>query len=55
MNDHIGIRQSEADDQLKKYEIISKTSEVLQKRISEIQERNAQASKATGEIEKMLE
>ena len=54
LSEHIGIRQSEADDQLKKFEILSKTNEVLAKRIGEIQERNTQAKQATQEIDKML-
>jgi len=54
VSDNIGIRQSQADDQLQKFEIIQKNTEMLQKRVAEVRDRNTQAKKATEDIDNML-
>ena len=55
MSEYTFIRQSEAEDDLKKYEIFSKKNESISKHLQEIQTENVKAEKSTIEIERMLD
>ena len=51
IDDHIIEKQSEADNNLLKFEILQKKNEFIKNNIKEINERNAKLKQATTEIE----
>ena len=54
VTDLIAFRQSEADNNLQKYEIAKKKSEILEKNIENIKKKNQGIIKATSDISAML-
>jgi Na+-translocating ferredoxin:NAD+ oxidoreductase RnfG subunit len=55
IDDHTIERQSEADNNLLKFEILQKKNEFVKNNIKEINDRNTKLQKATVEIDELLE